>query len=125
MKAKIKVLRAGTFASVQDQGRFSLAQYGVQKGGFVDKRKAQKLNSILGNDSNCAVLEWTQLGPKFQFNQATEIAISETNSSTHLNEVGIRAQKTIRGAKYSILCNTDCFLCAYAYFVQVLSLIHI
>jgi len=103
MKASLKVIHAGTYASIQDEGRFSYAKYGVPQSGFVDKVLAQKTNLILGNKPNNAILEWTQIGPKLQFDLPTKIALSGTSPKTTLNGDSVRAQKVIQISKGSIL----------------------
>jgi len=115
MKASIKVLRAGTYASIQDKGRTSFAKYGVPQSGFVDKPLAQKVNKILGNKSNCAILEWTQIGPQLQFNSPSKIVLSATSPQTTLNGETIRAQKVIQVSKDSVLTlgNNHQFIYSY------------
>ncbi len=95
MKAKLKIIHAGTFASIQDKGRSSYAKYGVPRSGFIDKKSAQRINKILGNKQNAAVLEWTQIGPILQFTKATQIVLSDTTNKTTLNGEPLRAKEII------------------------------
>ena len=103
MKAKLKVIHAGTFASIQDKGRSSYAKYGVPKSGFIDKKSAQKINKLLGNKPNAAVLEWTQIGPILQFTKATQIVLSDTTNKTTLNGEALRAKEIIQVPEDSLL----------------------
>ncbi len=103
MKAKLNIIRAGTYASIQDNGRNAHVQYGVPESGFIDKKAAQKLNKLLGNEINDAVLEWTQIGPQVQFTESSQIALSHTSPTTTLNGNRIRAQKIIEVPKNSLL----------------------
>lgn len=99
----MKITRPGTFASVQDLGRVSYAKYGVPKSGVIDKKAAQKVNKILGNESGDAVLEWTQIGPELKFTLPTQIAISETAQNTTLNGKAIRAREVVDIPANSVL----------------------
>ena len=103
MKAKLTVIQAGTFASIQDKGRRSFAQYGVPVSGFIDQKAARKVNKLLGNSAKAAVLEWTQIGPELQFSKPSQIVISETSPKTTLNGHPIRAQEIIHVPENSIL----------------------
>jgi allophanate hydrolase subunit 2 len=103
MMAKLKIIHAGTFASIQDKGRSTYSKYGVPKSGFIDKKSAQKMNKILGNKKNAACLEWTQIGPILQFTSATQIVISDTTNKTTLNGEVLRANEIIDVPKDTLL----------------------
>lgn len=103
MKAKIDIIHPGTFASIQDGGRFSYAHFGVPQSGFIDKKAAQKINKLLDNKQNVSVLEWTQLGPKLRFTKPCQIAVSHTTSKTTLNGESIRARNIIQVPENSLL----------------------
>lgn len=103
MKAKIEIVRPGTYASIQDIGRISYAKYGVPTSGVIDKKAAQKVNKLLGNKSGDAVLEWVQMGPELKFTLPTQITISEITPKTTLNGKVIRAHEVINVPENSVL----------------------
>ena len=103
MKAKLNIIHAGTCASIQDKGRIAYAKYGVPKSGYIDLQSAQKLNKLLDNEKNVAILEWTQIGPILQFTKATQIVISDTTSKTTLNGETLRAKEIIDVPEDSLL----------------------
>lgn len=55
----LKVLRAGFFTSIQDQGRFGFRHMGVPVSGVMDAYSASIANSLLENDESAAVMELT------------------------------------------------------------------
>ncbi len=62
---KIRIKKAGLQTTVQDMGRFNYLSQGVPFSGAMDKLSAQIANRVLGNDINCAVIEFTQSGASF------------------------------------------------------------
>jgi len=81
----VEVLKSGFYSTIQDLGRFGVQHYGVPFSGAMDQYSATRANSILENESNCAVLEITMTGPTLQFNCKTVICISGANISPELN----------------------------------------
>ncbi len=60
------VIEPGLSATVQDLGRPGYRQWGVPPGGAFDRGSAGLANALLGNSPDCAVLELTLWGGKFQ-----------------------------------------------------------
>lgn len=81
----LKVLQSGFYTSIQDQGRFGFAEYGVPTSGVMDQYAAKFANALLGNDDSAAVLEMTMLGGMFQFSEPTLIALSGATAEVKLN----------------------------------------
>ena len=86
----LKVLQPGFYASIQDQGRFGFAEYGVPISGVMDQYASQFANALLGNDDSAAVLELTMLGGTFQFNEPTVIAIAGADADLKLNDSSVK-----------------------------------
>lgn len=80
-----KVLQSGFYTSIQDQGRFGFAEYGVPISGVMDQYAAQFANALLGNNDSAAVLEMTMLGGTFQFTEPTLITLSGATAEVKLN----------------------------------------
>lgn len=55
----LKVIRAGLYTSVQDEGRIGQRQSGISYCGALDKPALQIANLLVGNDPNTAALEMT------------------------------------------------------------------
>jgi len=72
----IKVLKAGFFISIQDNGRFGYQHFGVPVSGAMDKKAFHLANSLVGNQKDKAVLECTLIGPKLEFHENAIIAIT-------------------------------------------------
>ena len=85
----IEILKAGLYDSIQDLGRFSYQQYGVPISGAMDQYSAKLANSILGNEQNEAILEFTLIGPKLKFHSDTVICLTGMKCRAKLNEQAI------------------------------------
>ena len=59
----LKVLKPGLFTTVQDAGRFGFLNIGVPTAGYMDAYSAQKVNQLLENETDAAVIEITMTGP--------------------------------------------------------------
>lgn len=83
--ADIEIISPGFYTSIQDLGRFGVAQYGVPQAGAMDAFSAAKANLLLNNDSNDALLEITFSGPKIRFNKSTRICVSGAHFEVKCN----------------------------------------
>ena len=83
----IRVLDSGFFTSIQDAGRKRFQQFGVPQSGVMDNYASSMANAIVGNTSECAVLELTMVGPKLMFECATAITVTGANMSPKINGV--------------------------------------
>ena len=81
----IVVLKPGMLSSFQDLGRVGYQQLGVPCAGAMDQRSHQLANLLAGNETDCASLEITLLGPTLQFTQACCIALTGADLSGELN----------------------------------------
>ncbi len=71
----ITVVDAPPFATVQDLGRPGFRDSGVPVSGVADRDSAIRLNALLGNDGNAAMIEWAVGGGALRFDVACTIAI--------------------------------------------------
>jgi len=85
----LKVLKSGLFTTVQDAGRFGYLDKGVPIAGFMDAYSAHKVNRLLENDPDAAVMEITMTGPTLEFDKPTFICIGGAKLSVTLNNVPI------------------------------------
>ena len=81
----IKVLKAGFYSTIQDQGRFGQRSFGVPVSGAMDLYSSQFANALLGNDIQDAVLEMTMTGAELQFLKPTIISITGAEMQPKLN----------------------------------------
>ena len=80
----LKVIKAGLASSLQDSGRLGLTQYGVGRGGALDRPAMQTANMLVGNDKNCAVIEITQGNATFHFEQTCWFALTGADCRSQL-----------------------------------------
>jgi len=91
----IKVLKPGFYSTIQDLGRFGHRAIGVPVSGAMDNYSSRFANTVLGNNSNAAVLEITMTGPTLEFQTPTQITISGANISPMLNAVSVEMNTII------------------------------
>lgn len=91
----IKVISPGISTTIQDEGRFGFAHFGVPTSGAMDLRSYQLANAILNNKLNAAVLEITYGNAKFEFLADHEICISGANFSPQIKNQQISLNKRI------------------------------
>ncbi|MFK7833789.1 MAG: biotin-dependent carboxyltransferase family protein [Winogradskyella sp.] len=99
----IKVLKAGFYSTIQDQGRFGHRHYGVPVSGVMDVYAGEFANALLGNSKEDAVLEMTMVGAELQFTTLTIIAITGANMQPELNGKSIDLFKSIKVKPNDIL----------------------
>ena len=80
-----RVIEAGFFTTIQDEGRYGFRDKGVPVSGFLDDKAANIANSLLENQSDDALLEITMTGPTLHFEEPTYIALSGAEMSAELN----------------------------------------
>ncbi len=64
--ARVRFLRPGPLAMVQDRGRFGLQALGIPTAGAADAFSFRLGNRLLGNPDGAAALEYWLLGPEFE-----------------------------------------------------------
>jgi len=99
----IKVLNAGIYCSVQDQGRIGFAKKGIPQGGSLDSYSAELANALLKNSPTNAVIEITYGLGKFEFTYDTYICMTGGNFSPKLNMTSIRMNRVYEVNKNDVL----------------------
>lgn len=82
----IKVLKPGFFTTVQDSGRLGYRDKGVPVSGVMDAISAKRINTLLENEPDDALLEITMTGPTLQFEMDTFICIGGALFSATVND---------------------------------------
>src|SRR5579883_2323604 len=70
------VLNPGLNTTVQDMGRPGYRAWGVPIGGAFDRFSAALANVLLGNTTDCAVLEFTLMGGLYEAQAPLVIALA-------------------------------------------------
>lgn len=87
------VLAAGTFASVQDRGRFGQRADGIPQAGALDTGAYDLANAFVGNDPAAAALEVIYGGLKVRFEGAVCFAVTGAQAETRLDGVVVGASR--------------------------------
>ncbi len=96
-------MKSGFFTTVQDSGRFGFLNKGVPVSGYMDSFSASKLNMLLANPTDAAVMEITMTGPTLQFEKPTYICIGGAEISVTLNNEPLRHYKVYKIGEGGIL----------------------
>ncbi len=89
----LKVLKSGFFSTIQDTGRYGLLNKGVPVSGQMDAYSASKVNQLLENQEDAALMEITMTGPTLAFDEPTFICFGGADMSVTLNNEPIEAFK--------------------------------
>lgn len=90
------VLTPGAYTTVQDNGRHGYQQMGIPVSGALDSFAFSVANMLVGNPVNCAVLEITVMGPRFEILSETDIAITGAEMGMTLNDQPVQGWKSVR-----------------------------
>lgn len=92
----LKILKSGFYTTIQDDGRYGYLNKGVPVSGYMDSFSASKLNMLLDNNPQAALMEITMTGPTLQFEEETYICIGGAQISVTLNNNPIQQYKVYK-----------------------------
>lgn len=72
---KLKVIKTGPMATIQDLGRFGYRRYGIPQSGAMDIEMMKVANQLVGNPDDFPVVEFAMLGMKMEVMERTAIAL--------------------------------------------------
>jgi len=99
----LEVLRAGLQSTVQDQGRFGYAHFGVSSSGAADNFSLTIGNILVGNPKHYAGIEMTIIGDKYHFKSDAYIALTGSEFEAELDNKSIPFWKRLPIKKGQIL----------------------
>ncbi len=100
---KLKFIKTGLLTLVVDNSRMGYQKFGVPVGGAMDVDSANKANELVGNETQSSLLEINMMGPKIQFKNNCQIAITGANISPIINNEPIKMYETLSISKGTIL----------------------
>ncbi|MFD2565648.1 5-oxoprolinase subunit C family protein [Aquimarina rubra] len=103
MRGAVEIISPGLYTSIQDQGRFGFSKYGIPRSGAMDQDSFFLANSILGNNHDCAVIEWTMIPPVLKFHEDTVITITGAVCIPFLNDNTCNMYSQLRVQKGDVL----------------------
>ncbi|WP_109299086.1 biotin-dependent carboxyltransferase family protein [Aquimarina sp. AU474] len=115
MKGKVEIIKPGLFTTIQDKGRFGFSKYGIPKSGPMDEVAFDFANSLLGNQENCACIEWTLQAPILKFNEPTLICLTGSLVDAFLNGEKVEMYRQVKIVKNDILTINFCKNKLYGY----------
>jgi antagonist of KipI len=99
----LRIIKAGVFDTIQDQGRYGFQYLGINPGGPMDRFSAQAANMLVGNETNEPIIEMHFPASIFLFEQEAMIAIAGADFSATINGDDIPLCQPVIVAKNSIL----------------------
>ena len=90
MIRSLKILKAGPYISVQDEGRSGWLRSGVSQGGAMDTRALEEGRLLVGNERGLAALEMLGLGGRFEaMGSPLTIALSGASFTAKVEGIAI------------------------------------
>ena len=99
----LRLLKAGFFTTIQDDGRFGFRHKGVPVSGVMDAHSATKVNMLLENRPDAATMEITMTGPTLEFEEDTYISLGGAELTATLNNEPITNYKVYKVVSGDIL----------------------
>jgi len=99
----IVIQKRGVLDTIQDLGRRGYRKFGVNPNGVMDTTATRLINTLLGNEENCAVLEMHFPAPVIEFDENTIIAIGGADFCAHLENESIRSWRSYSVKKGNVL----------------------
>lgn len=111
----LKILKVGTYSTIQDFGRFGHKKFGVPVAGAMDKSAMINANRIVGNKENEAVIEFMLQGPEIEFQTEVQFALTGCQVDARLNDKLIQPNLlyTAKSGDYLSLSRIKNGLCGY------------
>ncbi|MEO9869039.1 5-oxoprolinase subunit C family protein [Ekhidna sp.] len=72
---KLRVVKTGPVATIQDLGRFGFRRYGIPQSGVMDIEMMKMANKAIGNPDNYPVVEFAMMGIKLEVLEKTSISV--------------------------------------------------
>lgn len=72
---KLKVIKSGPLALIQDKGRFGFRKYGIPQSGAMDMQSMRLANQLVGNGLENPIIEFALTGLKLEALEPTSISI--------------------------------------------------
>lgn len=97
------IKKSGLHTSIQDEGRFGLAFYGIPQSGYMDSISANLANRVVGNEEGSAVIECTYTAPSIEFGKNFIIAITGANMGWTIDKNPVPRYTSLYVRKGSVL----------------------
>jgi antagonist of KipI len=112
----IRVLKPGSFTTIQDAGRWGSQQFGVSASGPMDEISHRIANLLVGNPQSAATLEVTLLGPALCFEAEAAVAVAGGAPNVRLDGAPVPAGRTLHVGRGEVLtvkdlaCGARCYV---------------
>ncbi|HEX7157263.1 MAG TPA: biotin-dependent carboxyltransferase family protein [Burkholderiaceae bacterium] len=103
----IRVLKPGSFTTIQDAGRWGSQQLGVSASGPMDEVSHRIANLLVGNPPAAATLEVTLLGPVLGFDVDAVVAVVGGTPNVRLDGSPVPAARTLQVTSGEVLTVKD------------------
>jgi antagonist of KipI len=95
--------KPGLQTTIQDLGRNGFQSLGVPVSGAMDEFSAKVANWLVGNPVDFPVFEITMIGPKIQFSEKCQIAVTGANLNAEITGTSIEMNETINIQRGEVL----------------------
>lgn len=112
---RLRVLRIGANATVQDLGRPGYLAVGLSRGGAADRLAILEGAAILGNDLGCAAIELPMGSARFQATEPCQIAVTGADVTVDIDGANVAGYQSLFLNKNHILTVGSARAGVYAY----------
>lgn len=101
----VTIARAAPYLTVQDFGRLRYREFGVPRGGAMDRFALGAANALAGNETGAAGLEWALGGGSLRFDVPCTFALDGAVAEATLDGVPVQPRTTaiaVKGATLEI-----------------------
>jgi antagonist of KipI len=84
---KLRVIKSGSMATIQDKGRFGFRQFGIPQSGAMDLRSMKEANYLTGNQEDYPVIEFALAGLKLEAMEDSIIGIVGASVKVNSKEI--------------------------------------
>lgn len=84
---KLKIIKVGAMATIQDKGRFGYRQFGIPQSGAMDLKSLQEANYLVGNPAANPVIEFALMGMKLETMETSIIGVVGAKGKVNSQEI--------------------------------------
>lgn len=119
----ITIIKQGVLDTLQDGGRYGYQHLGINPGGAADGVAMAIANALVGNNSNCAVIEFHYPAGTLLFTEDALIALSGADFNARVNNKNVPLNTPVLIQRNSVLAFTGinkgcrCYMAVYGGFM--------
>ncbi|WP_462253449.1 5-oxoprolinase subunit C family protein [Ekhidna sp.] len=99
---KLKVIKTGPAASIQDFGRFGVRRYGIPQSGAMDINMMILANKLVGNEEDFPVIEFAMMGSKMEALEESIVSVVGAESMLNGKKMSNKSFEMVPGDQLEV-----------------------